>query len=135
MNQTDPASKKVNWNKGLHRVFALLCVLWMGYWFVYLPWEAKQQATKYAAETYSRWETLEKVPYLPQMSEQEKSAELKENWERATWSYMFSNMKKEEITFFAIIALVPAVIYGLVRLLIFLILWLYRGFKSSEESS
>ena len=134
MNQTDPASKKVNWNKGLHRVFALLCVLWMGFVFVWYPMDKMNKAAVYAHEI--RMHGLDAMS-KGIMSYEEVETEYKENRERVSWNYAYENYVFGSGFFLSIlfIVLIPAIFYAITRLLIFLILWLYRGFKTTKEGA
>lgn len=125
----------VNWNRGLHRVFALLCLLWLGFFFVYIPWKEIQVNTKYAAETFVRELNHSELAGVPMMPADELEALTKENWERATWSYQYKNLLSSMPTLIWVIVLIPTVVYGLARLFIFLVLWLYRGFKPAQDQS
>ena len=134
MNQLMPQSKRINWNKGLHRVFALLCVLWMGFVFVWYPMDKMNKAAVYAHEI--RMHGLDAMS-KGIMSYEEVETEYKENRERVSWNYAYENYVFGSGFFLSIlfIVLIPAIFYAITRLLIFLILWLYRGFKTTKEGT
>jgi hypothetical protein len=123
----------VNWNRGLHRVFALLCLFWLGFWCVYIPMDEMKKATTYAAQTDIREYEFERA--FPAKSPEEKATLRKENWERATWSYQYKKIFVEQAGALWIIVLIPAVGYLLIRLFLMLSLWLYRGFNTPKEGA
>ena len=116
-------------------MFALLCLLWLGFWFVYIPWKEIQLATEYAAETSIRELDNARLAGLPPLPAEELAAISEENWKRATWSYQYKNLVSDLPTVLWVIVLFPTVVYGLARLFIFLALWLYRGFKPAQDQS
>jgi hypothetical protein len=125
----------VNWNRGLHRVFALLCMLWAGYLLVWLPMQARERAYTYAIDTTMREYNYAKAVGKPLMSAEELDALTKENLEMATWSYQYRGFMKDLPWLLAITILIPALIYGLIRLFLMLLLWLYRGFNTPKEGA
>src|SRR6185312_4709783 len=46
-------ASKVSWNRGLHRVFALACVLWLLFVFIGLPLMTSHQRVEFASTMMS----------------------------------------------------------------------------------
>lgn len=62
----------------------------------------------------------------------ERKAEQEKRWSEASWSYVYKTEVFPNLwLYIAAALLLPLLSYGLIRLLVMLTQWLYRGFTSS----
>ena len=121
----------VNWNRGLHRVFALLCVLWVGSVFIWVPIEIRNEAQKHAYETY-----IDSNNKLNSPEEQiDIDLQYKQNLKEAEWASVYKIYLDDPKEVILATVMFPAAFYVLSRLLIMLLVWIYRGFNTPKEGA
>ena len=121
----------VNWNRGLHRVFALLCVLWVGSVFIWVPIEIRNEAQKHAYETY-----IDSNNKLNSPEEQiDIDLQFKQNLKEAEWASVYKIYLDDPKEVILATVMFPAAFYVLSRLLIMLLVWIYRGFNTPKEGA
>lgn len=128
MNDRSRTAAAINWRRGFHRVFALLCVLWVLFLFVGYPIKMANDASGFAARMHSS--SLDN-PEIDPTARAERERQNKELWEHALLPYIYKHQVLPELHLFVGAAIVvPALLYGLIRAAVALVRWLYRGFKS-----
>ncbi len=127
MNAGTP-THPINWKRGLHRVFAVLWVIWGLFLFGWLPLQQIHRAQRFAQEMYAR--DLDAIP-----SNERERAEWKarqdERRARASWSHVYKSEVIPNIwLFLAAAVFVPIIAYALVRGVLVIVGWLFRGFTT-----
>ena len=119
--------KKIEWKRGLNRVFIFGWVIWILFLFVWMPLQSIHVWQDLAKSQYALEYSIESPPSKEMKTELE--AHAKEYWENASWSYVYKTEIFPDIWSYIGAALfIPVIIYGLLRGFIALFTWLYRGF-------
>lgn len=117
--------RKITWRKGFHRLFIVLSLIWVVYVLVVEPRQTSERRYRYAHvyKSYSETETQKEKEAREQLE--------KKNLEEAKLSYIYKvKMIREFPLVLLEIFLPPVFLYGLIRAVVFLARWLFRGFTS-----
>lgn len=126
MASDNTGKKNITWRKGFHRIFILLSSVWTVYVLVGFPIQQVNQRSEFAASSYGF-----NLSYPPK---DEKEKEERERNQKALWAEAnLAHIYKTEIfpNFHWVLLAIffpPAILYGLIRAVISLSRWLFRGF-------
>jgi hypothetical protein len=115
----------MNFRKGFNRVYIVLCGLWLIYSLVVYPLHKINEARAVQLSTVASCLGSYNTPKLLEACE--KSAEGEFN--AAADPYTFPGYWFQPIVWLFVV-LVPALIYALLRGIVFVVSWVARGFKS-----
>lgn len=119
--------KKTSWSRGLHRIFAIICIVWAGYFIIWIPVTISNERVKNSAE-------IRKIPLSNNNYTKQQIQGYDDLADKIFESSKLKNIYKEMMPDFHIFAsfilIPPFVVYLLIRLLIFIIKWIYNGFKA-----
>jgi hypothetical protein len=106
--------KKINWTKGLTRIYLLLVFVWVLYLIFWIPSEhvkTWQALALYENDKTKQSEYLERANLIAQ------------------WKELGKEFTRTPIAGSALLLLPPILGYGFLRLIIFITKWIFMGFK------
>jgi len=120
--------KPINWQRGFHRIFAVLWILWSAFVMVGIPLQESNQRSNFAALHYS---IDINNPTDDKRMLEKREQEQRELWARASLVNIYKTEVIPNMHWFIMgIIIPPLFIYGLIRAGICLALWLVRGFRT-----
>lgn len=118
----------MNYRRGLHRVFALACVLWALAVLVGFPIQAVNRNREFAWQSEA-FATSHPAPDAASRIEHERSQRLL--WQQATLQYVYRHeVLPHWPIVLATLVIPPLVAYGLIWLGISIMSWVIRGFRA-----
>jgi hypothetical protein len=109
--------KRINWTRGLTRIYLLMVVVWALYWIVWIP-----------SEEVKNWQELA----IYTQDETKKSEYLSRANLVAQWKELGKEFISSPITSLAVFLLPPILGYGFLRLTIFITKWVFIGFTHDK---
>jgi ABC-type glycerol-3-phosphate transport system permease component len=106
--------KRINWTKGLTRIYLLLVFVWALYCIYWVPMEQVES-----------WQTLASLT----QDETKRSEYLSHANLVAQWKELGKEFISSPIIVSAALLLPPILGYGLLRLTIFITRWVFKGFQ------
>jgi hypothetical protein len=128
MNNIETVKTRINWARGIHRVFLLLCVIWALFVWIGLPVMQARQASDFAVMIYGF--NIEH-PAKDSVEQADRQQTQRTLFEESTLPSIYKVQVLPNLHWFLLGALLPpAILYGLARAVIALVRWLYRGFAT-----
>lgn len=110
------ASKTMNWTRGLRRLYILVVIGWLLYWFVWIPLEGVRT-----------WEQLAQAS----LDDPEKFREYIAHANLvAQWRELGQEIARAPLVSLLFLVIPPLAGYGLLRLTLFTIRWIAGGFRA-----
>jgi hypothetical protein len=117
----------MNVRRGLHRIFIVVCVLWVAAALVVPPWLAVREVHQWYRDQLAQIVKLEPASYLAAFEN------LQDMWHtrlaEARYSAYWKELADEPLYALLLLVAPPAVLYGIVYGLIALVIWIWRGFQ------
>ena len=111
-------NRKINWARGLTRIYLLVVLAWALYWIVWIPLEqvrSWQTLAIYVHDESKRTEYLSQANLLTQ------------------WKELGKEFARSPMASAAVLLLPPLLGYGLLRLILFTTKWIFSGFQHENE--
>lgn len=110
--------KRINWTRGLTRIYLLMVFVWALYWIFWIPTE---QVKNWQALAIYEQDESKRSEYLSQ-------ANLVAQWKALGKEFVHSPMAS------AALLLIPPILgYGFLRLTILITKWVFMGFQHDRE--
>jgi len=130
----------MQWKRGLHRIYFLLCLIWLGYWLVVVPWQTVRDARKgcqagYRLDIEDRWNAAGGDAERLKARTETAEANLKECYALSSPISVYGDTFAELLTpwVFGSLVLIPLVAYALAWGLILPARWVVRGFLADSS--
>lgn len=131
----ESSTNKTNWGRGLHRIFYVLCVIWLLWWVIVTPFKMQAASMEFKSAMYGyalkdcysgdNWNQ----GYSTDCSKAADKKYLENKGVQGIYLDAITKSTASDIaSFFSLLIIPPLILYGLIRLFVWLVLWIVKGF-------